>query len=106
MNSLSLSGDCTIYEISEIHQQVLQAWKKKKGLTLDLSEVADIDASFMQLLLSCRQSAQQQQQLFELKNIPQQLSEKLESLYLSEWFSEPEEKTLESSEAASAEGEK
>jgi anti-anti-sigma regulatory factor len=104
MNSINLSGDCTIYEISEIHQKVLQAWKKNKGLMLDLSEVTDADTSLIQLLLSCKQSARQQQQAFELRNVPQELTGKLEALYLDEWVLGTEEMALETSKASPAEG--
>ena len=100
MNPIKLSGDCSIYEISSTHQQVMKSWKGDSALALDLSNVRDIDASFIQLLMSCKQTAEQKAQSFELLNVPEKASQMIEAMCSADFFTptnqaavtEPEQK--------------
>ena len=89
MSAIKLSGDCSIYEISSIHQQVMKHWKGHTALALDLSSVIDIDASFIQLLMSCKQTAEQNNQTFELLNVSDPLSKMIDGMFSSDFFTTP-----------------
>ena len=86
MNPIKISGDCSIYEISSTHQQVMKSWKGDSALALDLSNVRDIDASFIQLLMSCKQTAEQKEQPFELLNVPEKVTQMIEAMFSADFF--------------------
>ena len=87
MKPITLSGDCSIYEISSVHQQVMERWKGKSPLALDLSKVNDIDASFIQLLMSCKQTAEHKKQSLEIVNAPDELAHMIDALFISDILS-------------------
>lgn len=93
MSPIKLNGDCSIYEISSIHQQVMKSWKGKSALTLDLSRVSEIDASFIQLLMSCKQTAEQEKQSFELLNASDKLTQTIDAMFSSVFFNPTSEQT-------------
>ena len=70
-----------------MHQQVMKSWKGKSALALDLSKVSDIDASFIQLLMSCKQAAQQKKQSFELLNASEELTQMMDAMFTTDFFS-------------------
>lgn len=87
MKPIMLSGDCSIYEISSLHEKVVKAWKGNSPLALDLAKVTDIDPSFIQLLISCRKTAENKKQSLELVNAPQELTHMIDAMFAWEIFS-------------------
>ena len=53
---VSLSGDCTIFEIADIRQQLLAALRSDRPVTLDLTPVGKVDASGLQLLIAAHRT--------------------------------------------------
>lgn len=52
-----LKNDCSIYEVSEMHQKLQTLLQKATTTTLDLSAVEHVDASFLQLLIAAHNEA-------------------------------------------------
>ncbi len=87
MSSITLKGECTIYEIGQIHQQIHDKWKQDSELSLNVSAVTDADASFIQLLASCRKTAEDKGQAFKLVKPTEALIQKIEAMFMSAAFS-------------------
>lgn len=49
---LGISGKCTVEHAASLRQALLEAVGAGKGLALDVSDVAEADVTFLQLLLS------------------------------------------------------
>lgn len=49
--TIKLDEDCTIYEVSDIHEKLTEAFRTSPDIKLDCSKVKNIDSSFIQLLL-------------------------------------------------------
>ena len=49
-----MNEECTIYDVAELKDQILAIIKADKGIDFDLSDVTQIDASVVQLLLSTK----------------------------------------------------
>ena len=79
---IALEQDCTIYEVSEKHHQIVEQWSKSgsSGIRLDLSAVGEMDVCFIQMLISCEQSAKKQERSFELLNVSDELKDKFTKL--------------------------
>lgn len=88
MKPIAIKGEANIYQISGIQDQILKAWKGDTALTLDLSKAEDVDSSFIQLLLSCKRSAQANSQQFEILKVPEHVQSMLDALYANDCFSE------------------
>lgn len=54
---LDLKGDCTIYEISDLYIKIRDLVKVSPHVTVDLTEVEKVDASFIQLLVAAQLEA-------------------------------------------------
>jgi ABC-type transporter Mla MlaB component len=87
MKPIKLSGDCSIYEISSLHEKVMKAWKGESPLALDLAKVTEMDPSFIQLLISCKQTAENKEQSLELLNAPEELTHMIDAMFTSDIFS-------------------
>lgn len=86
MDSIQLSGECTIYEIAQIHQKIHDNWQANTNLSLDVSAVTEVDASFIQLLASCKKMALDKNQLFELLNPSDAVSNKMTAMFMNDYF--------------------
>lgn len=90
MALITLKGDCSIYEISYLHQQVREQYQKsmadKSDIKLDASEVTEVDASLVQLLASCKIQAEANEQSFALLNPSEVLLKKISALFMEDFF--------------------
>ncbi|NOQ78820.1 MAG: STAS domain-containing protein [Gammaproteobacteria bacterium] len=86
MDSIQLSGECTIYEIAQIHQKIHDNWQANTNLSLDVSAVTEVDASFIQLLASCKKMALDKNQSFELLNPSDAVSNKMTAMFMNDYF--------------------
>ncbi len=86
MSKITLSSECTVYEIAEIHQQIHDNWKAGSDLELDVSAVSAVDASFVQLLVSCRKQAELNECKFKLTKPTEILNEKIKAMFITDYF--------------------
>jgi len=83
--TIKLANECTIYEVAEKHQQIMEKWAdKKKPLNLDLSAVTEIDSCFIQLLMSCKKTAAENAVDCHLINPSEKVAEKFNGLFAQE----------------------
>lgn len=54
VKTLKFSNDCTMVSISENYQEMMEAIRDSKNLKLDLTNVEQVDASFIQLLITAQ----------------------------------------------------
>lgn len=86
MDLIQLSGNCSIYEITQLHQQIHDNWPTQTDLNLDVSNISQVDASFIQLLASCKKQANNNNHLFKLVNPSEQLLNKIKAMFLNDYF--------------------
>lgn len=86
MDSIQLSGECSIYEITKLHQKIHNNWQAKTDLDLDVSEVTEVDPSFIQLLASCKKQADENNHLFELVSPSEPLLNKIKAMFMHDYF--------------------
>jgi phospholipid transport system transporter-binding protein len=67
---MRLDGDAVIATIATHHRTVVSAFATAGPVTIDLSALGGIDASFVQLLCSAAQTAAAQKRPLALLNIP------------------------------------
>lgn len=97
--TIQLSGECTIYEIAQLHQKIHDNWKAGSGLELNAAEVSDVDASFIQLLAVCKNIAESNEQSFLLLNPSEVLNEKIDAMFMHDFFfAEDDKKGAESND--------
>ncbi|MBT3724130.1 MAG: STAS domain-containing protein [Gammaproteobacteria bacterium] len=87
MSAIVLSGECTVYEIAQLHQQIHDNWTADTDLELDVSAVSVVDASFVQLLASCKKQAGKQALQFLLIKPTEALDEKIKAMFMNDFFS-------------------
>jgi len=63
------SENFTIYEVEELKDKFLEEFQTNKDIEIDLSNINKIDMPAIQLLLSLKKSCENQNKLFEIKNI-------------------------------------
>ncbi|MCU7939042.1 MAG: STAS domain-containing protein [gamma proteobacterium symbiont of Bathyaustriella thionipta] len=90
MDSIHLSDECTIYEITQIHQKIHDKWQTNTNLNIDVSAVTEVDASFMQLLASCKKMAMDNNQFFKLINPSEKVTNKMKAMFMSDYFNSQE----------------
>ncbi len=86
MNPIQLSGEGTIYEIVSIHQQIHDNWSVDTDMILDVSAITEVDASFIQLLASCKKTAESNHQTFQIINQPETLNDKMAAMFMQDFF--------------------
>lgn len=53
--NISLSGELTIYQARDTYSQLIEVLHDATELSLDLSDITDVDSSFLQILLWLQQ---------------------------------------------------
>jgi ABC-type transporter Mla MlaB component len=86
MSSISLQGDCTIYEIAQIQQQIDDNWKEGTDIDLNVSAVLAVDVTFVQLLASCKETAKENEHAFKVTGPTKVLTEKIEAVFMQDYF--------------------
>jgi len=90
MNSIQLDDECSIYEIAQIHQKIHDSWQAKTDLTLDVSAVSSVDASFIQLIASCKKMAMDKNLSFKLLNPSETVSNKIDAMFMNAYIDSDE----------------
>jgi anti-anti-sigma factor len=83
--TIKLKNECTIYEVSEKHQHIMEKWaNKKQAINLDLSAVTEMDSCFIQLLMSCKKTAAENAADCRLINPSEEVGEKFKGFFAEE----------------------
>lgn len=83
------NGECTIYEVAEWQNKIIQKWSDHHlDIVLNMSEISDVDASFVQLLLSCKKTAHAHGSQCHITQIPSVLEERLKHMHVAEILSD------------------
>jgi len=83
---MSLVGDIKIYEAAKHKEEMFTGLEGYKSLKLDLSEIEEIDASGLQLLILLRKEVIEKNVPFELINMSKPVLSLLELYRLENWF--------------------
>ena len=82
---IMLENECTIYEVAEKHQQIMNNWSdQSQPLTIDLAKVTEIDSCFIQLLMSCKKTALEKKVECHFINSSEEVIEKFKGLFAEE----------------------
>lgn len=79
--TLAFSGECTIYQAAALHQQLTALFGVAQVVSLDISTVGEVDAAFLQLLLSSRMQARHSSITLHFSEPSASLLQLLDSLY-------------------------
>lgn len=65
--TLKFAADCTIYEVADHYQRIVEAINKAPVVKLDFSDVKNVDSSFLQLLVCAQLEAKRNETKLEIK---------------------------------------
>lgn len=80
---ITAAEECSIYEVDDIGIQLMNAFKERKTVTMDLHQVQYTDAAFLQLLLSASKQAQLEGIEFRLESPAECVSVLAENLAMA-----------------------
>ena len=83
---ISLVGDIKIYEAMNNKQEMFSELESYQSLKLDISQIEDIDASGLQLLILLRKEVKERNIPFELVAMSTPVLKLLELYRLKDWF--------------------
>ena len=78
-----LGNDCTVTQINQSYQTLLEAFECQGPIVVDLSQVEAADVTLIQLILSASKTAALQDRAFSLKSVSNRLQAVLGSAGLS-----------------------
>ncbi len=78
---LKPKGECGIYEISDLCKTLSELLRKAPSVTLDLSSVDRVDASFLQLLVAMQAEADRTETRLTLKNPSENVTDLIAALH-------------------------
>lgn len=85
MQTINLKNECTIYEVAEKQQQIMEKWSgQKTDISFDLSAITEIDSCFLQLLLSCKKTAALHNVVCHFINMPDEVINKIKAAYMAD----------------------
>ncbi|MCW6507639.1 STAS domain-containing protein [Lichenifustis flavocetrariae] len=68
--TISLPGDCVLSDIAAVRQSLLDAFAFGGPIELDMSKLARIDVSFVQLVVAASRTASQTETQLTFSNVP------------------------------------
>lgn len=84
--SITLLGDASIYEIDQLRDQLKRelnaAVKDGCDLIIDLDQIGNFDATFIQLLVLAKKDPLYEDVAIKLQGAPPEFSQKIEELHL------------------------
>jgi len=78
---LKLNGDCSIYEICDLYKKLSEQLQAASVITIDLSSVERLDASFLQLLVFVQLEAKRNKTKLEIKGVSGRINEHAAHIY-------------------------
>lgn len=85
----ALSGELSIFNAQALHEALLPWLQRQQALTLDLSQVTQIDSSILQILMQARRHLKAQGLELNLVQHSAVVISALETLGLVQWFADP-----------------
>jgi ABC-type transporter Mla MlaB component len=86
VKTIRLTGPITIYEVSPVCETLRMALADEKALRIDLSDSGPWDLAGLQVLISCVQSARNQDLTVRLVDVPGICAQVAERSGLSGWL--------------------
>ena len=83
---IKIASACTRDHVGQLHRQIVPQLATRQQITIDLGEMASIDAAGAQLLLSIKNSAESQNKMFELINPPEFFLQSLQAIGVDHHF--------------------
>jgi len=74
-------SDCTIYEVTALKEEILSVLSQSDIITLDLSNIVEFDACFIQLLLSTQVYAKQKNINLSISGATEALTTVIKSIH-------------------------
>ncbi len=74
---VNLSGDCMVSNINHHHEAVRQAFQSKDPVVLDLAQVAAVDITLVQLIVSASKTAAFDNRAFSLRSVSESVRDVL-----------------------------
>lgn len=84
--NISLSGELTIYQARDTYSQLIEVLHDATELSLDLSDITDVDSSFLQILLWLQQEGIRQNIKVSLMQPSEVLQKVISQLGLAKSF--------------------
>lgn len=88
VSHITISEDLTIYNALELKQRLIEALERGSALELDLSHVAEIDTTGVQLLILARREAGKQNKAITLCAMSDNVRQTLEFCNLTRYLGE------------------
>lgn len=79
--TLKLKNDCTIYEATQLHHDVTKMLQQPTDVTIDASDVENIDASCLQVLIAAQYEAKKHNASFNMVGESEALSDLVNNIY-------------------------
>ena len=77
---IKFEADCTIYEVSGLHEKLSKAFSQASLIKLSFTDIENIDASFIQLLMAAKLEAKRKQIALEFSGDMKEISELARSI--------------------------
>lgn len=79
--NLKLENNCTIYEIAQLHHDLVEMLQKSVDITIDTSDVKNVDASFLQFFISIQAEAKKGKTKFNVVGDSVVVNELVNNMY-------------------------
>jgi len=86
---ISIEGDLTIFRVGELNNVIFPAISLSQEVEIDLSHVSDIDAAGLQLLMSAKIEARNQQKTLRFIGHSVAVTDAIDLCGLSAFFGDP-----------------
>lgn len=86
---LEIEGDMTIYEAGEIKDLFVSALNDHKSINVNLSAVSEIDSSGLQLMVSLKSDAEEQDKKIQFSSHSQAVIDFLDLFDMTSYFGDP-----------------
>ncbi|MCP4491858.1 MAG: STAS domain-containing protein [Gammaproteobacteria bacterium] len=83
---LEADSDFTIYNASQNHQELAEAFSEYSNFSIDLSGVEEMDCSGVQLLLAFKNSAEKASRTMEISSVSDAAAEVMNVLNIKDQF--------------------
>ena len=89
VSRITITEDLTIYNALELKQRLTDALEQGSALELDLSHVAEIDTSGLQLLILARREAKRRNKPMAISAMSDNVRQTVEFCNLTQYLGEP-----------------
>lgn len=86
---IDLDGELTIYEAAELNKEIFKKTEKCKGVSINLSNVAEIDTSCFQILMASKRECDRKEIEFTMNSHSPAVLEIMELYNMGSYFGDP-----------------